>query len=537
MNEIYIFGHKNPDTDSVISSITLEYLKKQLGMNAEARVIGELNDETKYILDRFDVKYPKYLNDVKLQIKDVEYHKDFFVLESTSIEDTYNFMSNNNITGVPIVDNNKKFIGIITAKTILKAILGNDSNKLYTSYENILKTLSGEEVLRNDDEIEGNVQAVSYKSTTFIENITLNNSDILIVGDRHSIIEVAVENGVKLIIITGNRDIKEEHISIARKNKVNIIKTPYDTFKTVKNILLSNYIKTLIPETRSYTVQENEYYEEFLEKTKHLGFNNYPVVTKNNICKGLIRITEMNKKNRKKVILVDHNEFEQSVIGLSESEILEVIDHHKIGDISTKNPINFRNMAVGSTNTIIYFLYKENRIEIPKEIASLMLSGILSDTLSLTSPTTTEVDKTVVKDLESISGLNYKDFSKDIFSASSNLENKSEFELIKRDLKTFQLNNNTFKVGQIISMYTDNLLNRKEKFIKELNRIKNENDIQFIILMVTDILKNGSYILYSDSAKDILETSFNRKFEQGLFIENCVSRKKQIIPYIMESDI
>lgn len=536
MNEIYIFGHKNPDTDSVISSINLEYLKKQLGVNAEARVIGELNDETKYILDRFDIKYPKYLNDVKLQIKDIEYHKDFYVYDITSIEDTYNFMSNNNITGVPIVNNKKEFIGIITAKTILKSILGNDSNKLHTSYENILKTLSGEEVLRCEEEIKGNVQAVSYRSTTFIENITLNNSDILIVGDRHSIIEAAVESGVKLIIITGNRDIKDEHIAIARKNNVNIIKTPFDTFKTVKNILLSNYIKTLISETRSHTVCENDYYEEFIEKAKHLGFNNYPVVTKNNICKGLIRITESIKKNRKKVILVDHNESEQSVIGLNESEILEVIDHHKIGDISTKNPINFRNMAVGSTNTIIYFLYKENRVEIPKEIASLMLAGILSDTLSLTSPTTTEVDKEVVKELEIISGLKYKEFSKDIFSSSSNLNDKTEFELIKRDLKTFQLNNNTFKVGQIISMYTDELLNRKDKFIKELNRIKSENDISFIILMITDILKNGSYILYSESAKNILENSFNREFEQGLFIENCVSRKKQIIPYIMEND-
>ena len=537
MEEVFIFGHRNPDTDSVMSSIALSHLKRQLGMKAEARVIGEINDESKYILNKFNVKCPKYLNDVKLQIKDIEYHKNFYINEFSSIEDTYNFMSNNNITGVPIVDNNKKFIGIITAKTILKSILNVDTNKLFTSYNNILKTLSGEEILRCNEEIKGNVKAVSYRSTTFIENISLTNSDILIVGDRHSIIEAAVKQGVKLLIITGDRPIKSEHISIAKNNNVNIIKTPFDTFKTVKKILLSNYIKTLISETRSYTVQENEYYEDFIEKTKHLGFNNYPVVDKNNICKGLIRITEINRKNRKKVILVDHNEFEQSVIGLSEAEILEVIDHHRIGDISTKNPINFRNMAVGSTNTIIYYLYKENRIDIPKTIACLMLSGILSDTLSLTSPTTTDVDKKIVAELELISGLDYKEYSKEMFSASSNLKNKTELDLIKNDIKNFQINNRLFKVGQIISMDTTDLLKRKPDLLNQLNKYKREENVEFIILMITDILKNGSYILYSEGAQDVLENAFNKEFKQGIFLENCVSRKKQIIPYIMESDI
>lgn len=537
MKEVYIFGHRNPDTDSIMSSIALSHLKNQLGMNAEARVIGEINDESKYVLNRFNIKHPKYLNDVKLQIKDIKYHTDFYINEFLSIEDTYNFMSNNNITGVPIVDNDKKFIGIVTAKTILKSILDNDSNLLFTSYNNILKTLDGEEILRCDKQIKGNVKAVSYRSTTFIENISLTSTDILIVGDRHSIIEAAVNQGVKLLIITGDRSIKEEHISIAQKNNVNIIKTPFDTFKTVKKILLSNYIKTLMSETRSYTVQENEYYEDFIDKTKQLGFNNYPVVDKNNICKGLIRLTETSKKNRKQVILVDHNEFEQSVIGLSEAEILEVIDHHHIGNISTKKPINFRNMAVGSTNTIIYYLYKENRIEIPKTIACLMLAGILSDTLSLTSPTTTDVDRKIVSELELISGLDYKKFAKDMFGASSNLKNKTELELIKTDIKNFQINNRTFKVGQIISMDTSDLLQRKSNLLNELNKYKREENVEFIILMITDILNNGSYILYSEGAQNVLENAFNKEFKQCIFLQDCVSRKQQIIPYIMESDI
>ena len=337
---------------------------------------------------------------------------------------------------------------------------------------------------------------------------------------------------------TGNGEIKEEHINIARMNGVNIIRTPFNTFKTVKKILLSNYIKNLKTENRPYTVLENDYYDDFLENTTKLGFNNYPVVDKKNICKGLIRITDINKKNRKKVILVDHNESEQSVIGLDEAEIMEVIDHHKIGNISTNNPINFRNMAVGSTNTIVYHLFKENRVEIPKTIASLMLAGIISDTLALTSPTTTEKDKEVVIKLEEISGLDYKNFAKELFNSSINLENKSEYDLIITDMKSFQNNGRTFKVSQIITMNISNILERKDKLIEELNKFKEVTQSDFVILMITDIISNGSYILYDNTplTYNVLQRAFNKNIYEGMYLENVVSRKKQIIPLLMETE-
>lgn len=533
MEKIYIFGHRNPDTDSVTSAISLEYLKKQLGYNVEARVLGELNDETRFILNYFNVKSPKYLNDVKLQVKDIFYHKGCFLKGTSSIEDTYKFMNEKNITGVPIIDDNKKFIGIITAKNILNKIF-NWSDGLITSYTNIIKTLNGIEVLKFDEEITGNVIGASYKSTTFLENITLKESDILIVGDRHSIIERAVLSKIKLLIVTGNGTIKEQHIKIAEENKVNIIKTPYDTFNTINKILFSNYIKSALKEERSYTVEENEYYEDFLDKANQLGFNNYPIVDKNKVCKGLIRLTETNSKKRKKVILVDHNESEQSAIGLEETDILEVIDHHKIGDISTNAPINFRNMAVGSTNTIIYHLYQENRVVIPYPIAGIMLSGILSDTLALTSPTTTDIDKEVVKNLEEITHLSYQEYSRKMFSESLNLNKKSPSDLINMDLKTFQTNSGFFKVSQIITLNPTNVLEKKEDIIKELETQLGQ-DI-FIIFMITDILKNGSYFLYTESAEEYLKKMFKRNIYQGFYVEGCVSRKKQIIPYIMEGE-
>ena len=539
MDKVYIFGHKYPDTDSITSAIALEYLKKSLGIYAEARSLGELNDESTYILDRFNIKHPKYLNDVKLQIRNVLYHKGIYINEKCSILDVYDYMNENNVTGVPVVDDELHFKDIVTAKTLLSNSLDSTSDTLDTSYENIIKALDGKSILKFDEEIKGVVNAVSYKSTTFIDNFNFSNSDILLVGDRHSIIEKAINMKVKLLIITGDNDIKEEHLALAKENKVNIIKTKYNTFKTCRRIMLTNYIKTLFDGKRAYTIQEKDYYDDVIEKTKELGFNNYPVVDKNGICKGLFRVTDIVHKNKKKVILVDHNESSQSVGGLDEAEILEVIDHHKIGDISTNNPINFRNMTVGSCNTIIYQMYKESRVEIPKEIASIMMGGIISDTLALTSPTTTSVDVEVMKELEKISGLDYKEYAKDIFNSSIKLNEKTEAELINLDIKSFHYGNGrTFKVSQVVTMNSKDILARKDKIIEELNKIREDKDLDFVLLLITDISSNGSYILYSDTqlSHNMLSRAFNKEVYPGLFLPQVVSRKKQVIPMIMEID-
>ena len=539
MDKVYIFGHRYPDTDSITSAIALEYLKKSLGIYAEARSLGELNDESTYILDRFNIKHPKYLNDVKLQIRNVLYHKGIYINEKCSILDVYDYMNENNVTGVPVVDDEFHFKDIVTAKTLLSNSLDSTSDTLDTSYENIIKALDGKSILKFDEEIKGVVNAVSYKSTTFIDNFNFSNSDILLVGDRHSIIEKAITMKVKLLIITGDNNIKEEHLALAKENKVNIIKTKYNTFKTCRRIMLTNYISTLFNGKRAYTIQERDYYDDVIEKTKELGFNNYPVVDKNGVCKGLFRVTDIVHKNKKKVILVDHNESSQSVGGLDEAEILEVIDHHKIGDISTNNPINFRNMTVGSCNTIIYQMYKESRVEIPKEIASIMMGGIISDTLALTSPTTTSVDVEVMKELEKISGLDYKEYAKDIFNSSIKLNEKTEAELINLDIKSFHYGNGrTFKVSQVVTMNAKDILTRKDKLIEELNKIREDKDLDFVLLLITDISTNGSYILYSDTqvSHNMLSRAFNKEVYPGLFLPQVVSRKKQVIPMIMEID-
>lgn len=534
MNKVYIFGHQSPDTDAVTSAISLSHLKNKLGMDTEPRVLGHINKETKYVLDKFGVKEPKYLNDVKLQLKDLDYHKGLFVDENKSIDYVYKFLTEKGVTGTPVVTDGNKYKGIITIKDIAKKLISNDFDKIDSNYSNILETVSGEEVLKFDDEIKGNVLVASYDSDTFISNVNLNSNSILIVGDRQDIIKKAIDDNVKLIVVTGPEKITEENLKLAENNKVNVIKTNIDSFHTSKLICLSNKIGTLLVEDTSKIFRENDYYTDFVEATKKLKHNNYPILNNDGVCLGLIRITEIINKNNKKVMLVDHQEKEQSVIGLDEANILEIVDHHKIGNINTTNPINFRNMTVGSTNTIVYFMYKENNVEIPKEIAGIMLSGLLSDTLCLQSPTTTEIDKKVAEDLALIAGVDYKKYALDMFKAGTSLEGLTKEEVIKSDFKSFPIGDEKIAIGQVFTLDVDRIFDELDTYIEKLEEINNKEGYKFIIIAITDILKNGSYLIFTENAKSVLESIYKLDdIKQGYYVDGLVSRKKQILPAIL----
>ncbi|MBP3635281.1 MAG: putative manganese-dependent inorganic diphosphatase [Bacilli bacterium] len=535
MGKVYIFGHQNPDTDSVTSAISLSYLKNKLGMDTEPRVLGHINKETKFALNYFNQKEPKYLNDVKLQLKDVEYHKGLYMDENESIYSVYNFLNENGVTGVPIVTNNNKYRGIVTVKDIARELMENNIETLNALYDNILNVLDAEEILRFDNEIKGNILTASYRSTTFLNDVKLNNDNILIVGDRHSIIEKAVNSKIKLLIITGNGEIKDEHLKIANDNKVNIIRTKMDSFHTSKLTLFSNSIKSILRNDESKIFRENDYYDDFIDASKKLKHNNYPILNSKNECLGLIRITEIVKKNNKQVILVDHQEKEQSVIGLDEANILEIVDHHKIGNINTNNPINFRNMTVGSTNTILYFMYNENNVEIPKNIAGIMLSGILSDTLCLQSPTTTNLDKMVVENLSKIVDVDYEKYALEMFKAGTSLEGLTKEEVIKSDFKSFPVLDEKIAIGQVFTLDVDRIFDELDSYIEKLEEINNKDGFKFIVLAITDILKNGSYLLYTKDVKKVLEKIYNvEDIKQGYYVDGLVSRKKQILPAILE---
>ena len=533
MEKIYVFGHKKPDTDSVTASITLSYLKNKLGFNTIPRVLGNPNNETKFVLNYFNIEEPKYLNDVKLQIKNLNYLKDCTKETKSTIYESFSYMNDNNIGSVPIVNEYNKFYGLVSLKDIAKHQIIGQINVLRTSYTNIIKTLNAKEILRFDNEIQGNVVVTSFRSTTFIETADINNETILIVGDRHSIIEYAISVGVKMIILTKNSFIKDEHLALAKEKKVNIILSSESAFDTTRKIWLANYVETITLKD-VVTIFENSDVDDFIDIARKNKYTNYPVISKNNECSGILRLSDVNDANKKKVILVDHNEAAQSVDGIEEAEIIEIVDHHKIGSVDTHYPINFRNMPVGSTNTIIYMMYKENNVEIPKYIAGLMLSGIVSDTLLFRSPTTTEFDKDAVSKLSIIADLDVNEYGIKMLKAGSSLKGKTKEEILYNDFKNFNVDTKKIGIGQVLTLNIDEILDQKEDYINLVNKIAEQNDYYFVALFVTDIINNGSYIIYSESNKHILESAFNiEKLEQGYFLDKCISRKKQVIPNII----
>lgn len=536
MEKVLVFGHRKPDTDSVCSAITLSYLKNKLGMNTEPRILSDMNNETKFVLDYFHVKSPQFLNDVKLQVKDINYLKDYYNYEKDSIYKGFSTMTNHGISTTLIVDEKKKFKGIVGMKDIAKDQISGEVYKLDTSYDNILKVLEGESILNFDKEIKGKLLSATYKSTRIIESVKMDRDTILIVGDRHSVIEYAVENKVKLIILTGNSQIKEEHLKIAEKNKVNIISTEFDSFKVTKVINLCNYIYNIIRKTTVTCMNENDYVTDFVDSANKTKYSYYPVIDKNNTCKGILRLSDLGEKTCKKVILVDHNSYDQSVEGLNEAEILEIIDHHNIGTVGTSLPINFRNIPVGSTNTIIYMMYKENNIEVPKDMAGLMLSGILSDTLILKSPTTTEKDKEVVKELSQIANIDYQKYGMEMFNAGTSLKGRTIEEIVYTDFKLFPVDERKMGIGQVFTTNIKEIADKKEEYLDFIENITENNNYALCVLVVTDIINNGSYIFYNKNAKHIIENAFNiENMEQGHYLQDVVSRKKQVLPNIMEA--
>src|SRR5574344_484319 len=513
----FVFGHKKPDTDSVCSAIAYSYLKNQLGVVSEPRILGDLNKESKFVLNYFKVNEPKYLNDVKVQIKNMSYLKDAYVNIHMSIENTFKTLQNLGVTGLPIVDDNKNLIGYINLKDICKYTINGDIYNLNTSYDNILDSLNATSLLKYDEEFNGKIVAAAYKSTTFTERVKLTNEHILIVADRIHIIKYAIESGVKLIIIVGNNKFPEELMDLAKENKVNIITTPYTTYLTANKIKLCNYINNIKLKDNPITFNTSDYRDDFIEISSKYGHTNYPIVDLNNKCVGMLRLIDQNKYDKCNVILIDHNQSIQSVDGIDEANILEVIDHHNLGTIGTSTPISFRTMPVGCTSTIIFEIFKEKNIAIPENIAGLMLSAILSDTLLLKSPTTTEVDRQVANSLAKICNIDIAKYGMQMLKAGSSISGMSYKEIMEQDFKTYKLDDYNIGIAQIITLDIDEILNNKDEYIKILNNMHDSFNYKVALMFITDIVNNGSYILYNDESKDIVSIVYLTKDLTNVF--------------------
>ncbi|SKC84230.1 putative manganese-dependent inorganic diphosphatase [Maledivibacter halophilus] len=532
---IYVFGHKNPDTDSVTSAIALSNLKNKLDCKSIPYILGKENKETKYVLEYFNVDSPKPLENIKTQIKDLNYDRVEGISSNHSILYAYKLMEEKRIRTLPIIDKNNKLIGIITMKDIAMGLIKGDFYHLKASLENIAKDLGGKVLVANNNEVEGKINIISYYGDTLKKEEILSKNSIVIVGDRYDIIDYALECGIELLIITGGKKLPDKYIDKAKRKNVNLILVKTDTYTTSKLISQCNYLSSIMIDSDIVKFNQNEYLDDIKEELINNKHSNYPIVTDKNEFLGFISRRHILNPNRKKVILVDHNEYSQSADGLDEAEILEIVDHHKIGDISTSMPITFRNMPLGSTCTIVFQMYKEYNIPIDRKMAGVLMSGIISDTLLLKSPTTTYFDKHAVNELNSILKMDVDNFAMEMFRAGTSLEGQSISEIFYKDFKEFRIHGNKVGVGQVFTLDIKDVLSRKEEFLEFINNIHKDKDNFVTLLLITDILKKGSYILFRSNNKGVIAKAFDVQPLQGIFVRDMVSRKKQVIPKLTEA--
>ena len=531
----YIFGHKNPDTDTVCSSIALSYLKNELGGKTVPKVLGNINEETKFVLNYFNIPVPNYLNDVRIRIKNIKYDKKAYINENSSINAAFKLMQKQNITAIPLIDEKKKLTGYVTLKEIARYLINGNKEMVSTTLDNIVETLDAKIIIKKDDVIAGDILIAGLQDKTIRKEVELSEKDILIVGDRYKVLEYAISCKVKLIILPLNIELDKKILTKAEQNNVNIIATALNSYQIANKIILSNYIKSINTNRNPVTVYNDDYFTDFKTMTHKINHTNYPIINNKNECLGLIRLTGPNEYEKQKVILVDHNNLAQSVDGIEEADILEIIDHHNLGAIGTTVPINFRSKPVGCTATMIYDMFIEEKVPIPKNIAGIMLSAILSDTLLLTSPTTTEDDRFVAVKLANIAKVDIDTYGTEMLKAASSIAGKSVEELIKMDFKSFVVGSKNLGIGQIMTMDFDTVKEKIDEFVNKLNEMANTN-YSNVVIFVTDIIKNGSYVIYDEKSEDIIADSFGIKnIHQGVFLPKLVSRKKQILPSILNT--
>lgn len=540
VNKIIVIGHKNPDTDSICSAIAYAALKKKItGGEYIAKRAGQLNQETKYVLKRFKAAAPEYLADVGTQVKDIEIRETKGVSPSISLKKAWTLMKEQNVVTLPITKGNT-LEGLITISDIATSYMEvYDSYILSdakTSYENILETLEGELIVGKKEAcFEQGKVLIAAANPDLMEDY-IKEHDLVILGNRYESQLCAIEMKAGCIIVCEGAKISMTIKKLAQERNCTIISTPHDTYTAARLINQSMPISHFMIRSNLITFRTDDLVEEIRSVMAKNRNRDFPVLDhKGNYC-GMISRRNLLNMQRKQVILVDHNEKSQAVDGVEDAQILEIIDHHRLGTIETMTPVFFRNQPLGCTATIIYQMYCENGIKIEKTIAGLLCAAIISDTLMYRSPTCTAIDKAAAETLAEIAGLDVAEFAEEMFEAGSNLKSKSAEEIFYQDFKNFTAGEFKFGVGQISSMNALELSEIKERLKTYLEKAYDEHGVDMIFFMLTNIIKESTELLFVGSkAKEIIEHAFLVKEEIGetYLLEGVVSRKKQLIPALM----
>ncbi len=540
---IIVIGHKNPDTDSICSAICYADLKSKITNETYvAKRAGHLNEETQYVLKKYNIPVPEYIKDVRPQVSDIDIRRTKGVSKDISVKDAWTKMKELNVVTLPITYK-KRLIGLITIGDIAKSYFEvYDSTILSTAktrFQNIVDTLNGTVITGDINEVftKGKV-VIAAANPDMMENY-IEEGDIVILGNRYEAQLCAIEMEAKCIIVCEGAGISKTITKVANERDCIIISTSYDTYTVARLINQSMPIEFLMRKKEDGVISFNT--DDFIEdiqgimaKKRHRDF---PIEDNKNNYIGMISRRNLLSAGKKQIILVDHNERGQAISGVETAQILEIIDHHRIGSIETVTPVFFRNQPLGCTATIICQMYHENNIAIPEKIAYLLCSAIISDTLIFKSPTCTEEDIKACHELADIAGINIVEHGMEMFNAGSNLSSKTAKEIIMQDYKKFSVNDVTIGVGQINTMSQTEIDNIRGRIENYIDRVVNDGNVNMVFLLMTNIMTESSEVVFAGkSAGSVIANAFNVTVNgKTAILEKIVSRKKQFFPAIMET--
>lgn len=534
MKTIYIFGHKNPDTDSVCSAIAYADLKSSLEKDKKfvpAR-LGNINLETEFALKYFNIPVPKLLEGVHAELSDIPLDKPLNIPKDAPMHEVWNTMEEKQEKSAVIVDDKGKLAGYVTVGDIAKAYLESSSSfSGNVPIKNIVETLSATVLNLNSDIFCGNIVVAAMQPEDAAKY--MSKDTLVIAGNREDAQLMAIEYRVNTLVITGSFGVSDKVLNKSKENNVTLLTTPYDTYNTVKLINRSIPIQFVMSKD-IVTFDINDLVDDAKEAMLKYKYRNFPVLDQNEKPIGVLSRRHLLSAVGKKVIMVDHNERAQSADGLQQARILEIIDHHRIGSLETPYPIIFINRPVGCTATIIYNMYLQRGMKPSKSIAGIMCAAILSDTLMFKSPTCTSKDKRAAKELAQIAEIEIKEFADSMFKAGASIEDKSEEEILYSDFKEFNISGKRIGVGQI-NIYKNSLDSIKEKILSFMENLIDKKGYSLIFMMFTDIINEGSEILFAGD-REIISKAFGENIDKNSFyLPGVVSRKKQVMPEIIRA--
>ena len=533
MDAVYITGHRNPDTDSIVAAMAYAALKNSLGQREyRAARLGEISEETAAVLERFGCEPPILLNNVRTQVRDLDYDTPPILSAAATISRAWQTMQAENLSTLPVAAEDGTLFGMLSTSDIANYDMSSVRNPLvgHLPVFNLLSVIEGK-ILNVSGELRDEVSGeVVIALPAVHENLMFTDPEsIVICGNQPDMIRRALEIGVNCIIVCQG-EVPQELLET--ETETCIISTPYDPYRAVRLLWHAMPLSHICKNDHLVSFRLDEYIDDVRNTVLQSRFRAYPIVDENRKIMGTLSRFHLLRPRRKQVVLVDHNEKAQSVPGLEQAEILEIVDHHRLADIETKNPIYVRNEPVGSTSTIVAGMYQEKGLMPSAKMAGLMAAAIVSDTVMFKSPTCTQRDIDVAKRMARIARISLDELGKDMFSAAS-VDEKDVETILKADYKEFHIAGHNLAVSQITCMESQRLLARKEEFLAAMRGIRKRIGLEMVILMITDVLLDGSNLLYVGD-----ETAIQQAFEvesdepNSIFLPQVMSRKKQIIPML-----